>query len=113
MKNGILSQRKKKVLLTKGCPLFIFRKGYHKTGIRILRLVRGCIVSHDIKILHLKIIKKGPKCYTGLTKAKNSQPKRLGPKRAIRILNKFGLLAAYQEKKKNKKEQKNLRFMII
>ena len=98
MKNGILTQGKKKVLLTKGCSLFRFRKGYHRTGIRIRRLVRGCIVSHDIKNLHLKIIKKGPKEIEGLTTAK--------------ILKEFGLLQTYTEKKKNKEEQKNLRFMI-
>ena len=112
MKNGILSQGKKKVLLTKGCSLFRFRKGYHRTGIRIRRLVRGCIVSHDIKNLHLKIIKKGPKEIEGLTTAKDAQPKRLGPKRATKILKEFGLLQTYTEKKKNKEEQKNLRFMI-
>ena len=112
MKNGILTQGKKKVLLTKGCSLFRFRKGYHRTGIRIRRLVRGCIVSHDIKNLHLKIIKKGPKEIEGLTTAKDAQPKRLGPKRATKILKEFGLLQTYTEKKKNKEEQKNLRFMI-
>ena len=112
MKNGILSQGKKKVLLTKGCSLFRFRRGYHRTGIRIRRLVRGCIVSHDIKNLHLKIIKKGPKEIAGLTEAKDAQPKRLGPKRATKILKEFGLLAAYTDKKKDKEQQKNLRFMI-
>ena len=112
MKNGILAQGKKKVLLTKGCSLFRFRKGYHRTGIRIRRLVRGCIVSHDIKNLHLKIVKKGPKEIAGLTEAKDAQPKRLGPKRATKILKEFGLLATYTEKKKNKEEAKNLRFMI-
>ena len=112
MKNGILTQGKKKVLLTKGCSLFRFRKGYHRTGIRIRRLVRGCIVSHDIKNLHLKIIKKGPKEIEGLTTAIDAQPKRLGPKRATKILKEFGLLQTYTEKKKNKEEQKNLRFMI-
>ena len=112
MKNGILAQGKKKVLLTKGSSLFRFRKGYHRTGIRIRRLVRGCIVSHDIKNLHLKIIKKGPKEIAGLTEAKDAQPKRLGPKRATKILKEFGLLTTYTEKKKNKEEAKNLRFMI-
>ena len=112
MKNGILSQAKKKVLLTKGCSLFRFRKGYHRTGIRIRRLVRGCIVSHDIKNLHLKIIKKGPKEIEGLTTEKDAQPKRLGPKRATRILKEFGLYSTYQEKKKDKEQRKNLRFMI-
>lgn len=117
MKNGILAQTKKKVLLTKGCSLFRFRRGYHRAGIRKRRLVRGCIVSHDIKNLHLKIIKKGPKDIAGLTEAKDAQPKRLGPKRATKILKEFGLLATYTEKKKLKgkegeDQRKNLRFLI-
>ena len=112
MKNGILAQGKKKVLLTKGCSLFRFRKGYHRSGIRVRRLVRGCIISNDIKNLHLKIIKKGAKPIEGLTDEKAAQPKRLGPKRASRILKQFGLVGVYNEKKKNKDERKNLRFMI-
>ena len=112
MKNGILAQGKKKVLLTKGCSLFRFRKGYHRSGIRVRRLVRGCIISNDIKNVHLKIIKKGAKPIAGLTEEKDTQPKRLGPKRATRILKQFGLTAVYNEKKKNKEERKNLRFMI-
>ena len=112
MKNGILSQAKKKVLLTKGCSLFRFRRGYHRSGIRIRRLVRGCIISHDIKNVHLKIIKKGAKPIPGLTEEKDAKPKRLGPKRATKILKQFGLTAVYNEKKKNKEERKNLRFMI-
>ena len=99
MKNGILSQGKKRVLLTKGCSLFRYRKGYHRSGIRIRKLVRGCIISNDIKNLHLKIIKKGAKPISGLTEEKDAQPKRLGPKR-------------YNEKKKDKEGRKNLRFMI-
>ena len=112
MKNGILAQGKKKVLLTKGCSLFRFRKGYHRSGIRVRRLVRGCIISNDIKNLHLKIIKKGAKPIEGLTEEKVAVPKRLGPKRATRILKAFGLTGVYNEKKKNKEERKNLRFMI-
>ena len=112
MKNGILAQGKKKVLLTKGCSLFRFRKGYHRSGIRVRRLVRGCIISNDIKNVHLKIIKKGAKPIAGLTEKEDAQPKRLGPKRATRILKQFGLTAVYNEKKKNKEERKNLRFMI-
>ena len=112
MKNGILAQGKKKVLLTKGCSLFRFRKGYHRSGIRVRRLVRGCIISNDIKNLHLKIIKKGAKPIEGLTEEKDAKPKRLGPKRATRILKAFGLTGVYTDKKKNKDERKNLRFMI-
>ena len=112
MKNGILAQGKKKVLLTKGCSLFRYRKGFHRSGIRIRRLVRGCIISNDIKNLHLKIIKKGAKPIEGLTEEKDAKPKRLGPKRATRILKEFGLIGAYTEKKKNADERKTLRFMI-
>ena len=112
MKNGILTQGKKKVLLTKGCSLFRFRKGYHRAGVRRRRLVRGCIISNDIKNLHLKIIQKGPKPIDGLTQEKDAQPKRLGPKRATKILKQFGLTEVYNKKKKEKEERKNLRFMI-
>ena len=112
MKNGILAQQKKKVLLTKGCSLFRYRKGYHRSGIRVRRLVRGCIISNDIKNLHLKIIKKGAKPIAGLTEEKDAKPKRLGPKRATRILKQFGLTGVYNEKKKNNDDKKNLRFMI-
>ena len=106
MKNGILSQGKKRVLLTKGCSLFRFRKGFHRTGIRIRKLVRGCIISNDIKNLHLKIIKKGAKPIAGLTEEKDAKPKRLGPKRATRILKQFGLTGVYNEKKRIKKQEK-------
>ena len=107
-----MPKEKKKVLLTKGCSLFRYRKGYHRSGIRVRRLVRGCIISNDIKNVHLKIIKKGAKPIAGLTEEKDAQPKRLGPKRATRILKQFGLTTVYNEKKKSKEERKNLRFMI-
>ena len=112
MKNGILTHAKKKVLLHKGQSMFHFRRGLHRTGVRIRRLVRGCIISNDIKIIHLKVIQKGEKDIAGLTEEKDAQPKRLGPKRATKILKEFGLLADYNDKKKNPEERKNLRYMI-
>ena len=112
MKNGVLTQGKKRILLTKGCSMFRFKRNYHRRGIRKRRLVRGCIVSHDIKILNLKIIKKGANPIPGLTETGCEVPKRLGPKRATKILKQFGLIDIYNEKKKNKEERKNLRFMI-
>jgi len=60
MKNGILTQGRKKILLSKGSKNFRFKNGYHRTGVRKRKLVRGCIVSHSIKVLHLKIVKAGP-----------------------------------------------------
>jgi small subunit ribosomal protein S6e len=59
MKNGILTQGRKRILLQKGSGNFRFKKGYHRTGVRKRMLVRGCIVSPDIKVLNLKIIKLG------------------------------------------------------
>jgi small subunit ribosomal protein S6e len=65
MKNGILTQGRKKILLTKGCKNFRFKNGYHRTGVRKRKLVRGCIVSHSIKVLHLKIVKTGANTIPG------------------------------------------------
>ena len=106
MKNGVLTQAKKRILLTKGCSMFRFKRGYHRRGIRTRKLVRGCIVSHDIKILNLKVIKRGANPIPGLTDIEH--PKRLGPKRATRILKQFGLTELYNEKKKIKSKEKIL-----
>ena len=112
MKNGVLTQGKKRILLHKGLSMFRFRKGYTRSGSRERRLVRGCIVSPDIKVLHLKVVKRGPKPIPGLTDEGCEVPKRLGPKRATKILKTLGLTAIYAEKKKNKEERKTLRLMF-
>lgn len=112
MKNGILTQAKKRILLQKGCSLFRFKKGYHRRGIRERKLVRGCIVSPEIKVLHMKITKRGANPIPGLTEQGCEVPKRLGPKRATKILKQFGLTEIYNNKKKNAEDQKNLRYMI-
>lgn len=110
MKNGILTQGRKRILLNKGKSGFRFRSGYHREGVRKRKLVRGCIVSSDIKILHLKVTKIGAQPIPGLTE--DAQPKRLGPKRANNILKEFGLLEMYNKKKQNTEERKTVRFMI-
>lgn len=112
MKNGILTQGKKRILLTKGNKMFRFKKGLHHSGVRIRKLVRGCIVSPDIKVLHLKIIKKGPKDIPDLIEANTEVHKRLGPKRATKILKQFGLTEVYNEKKQKKENRETLRYMI-
>ena len=57
-----------------GCRGYGMRKGeaYRKS-------VRGCIISHNISVLHLVIVKKGDDEIPGLTD--NQIPRRLGPKR--------------------------------
>jgi small subunit ribosomal protein S6e len=110
MKNGILTQGRKRILLTKGNAMFRFRSGYHREGVRKRKLVRGCIVSPDIRILNLKVSKIGTNPIPGLTD--DAQPKRLGPKRANNILKEFGLLEMYNKKKSNTEERKTIRFMV-
>jgi small subunit ribosomal protein S6e len=112
MKNGILTAGRKRILLEKGDTMFRFRSGYHRTGVRKRKLVRGCIVSPDIRILNIKIVKIGPKPIPGLTEEGSAMPKRLGPKRANNILKEFGLLEIYNKKKTNTEERKTIRFMI-
>ena len=65
MKNGILTQARKRILLQKGSKNFRFKKGYHRPGVRKRQLVRGCIVSPDIKVLNLKITKIGSQAIPG------------------------------------------------
>jgi small subunit ribosomal protein S6e len=112
MKNGILTQGRKRILLQKGSKNFRFKKGYHRTGVRQRMLVRGCIVSPDIKVLNLKIIKLGGNAIPGLTEQGSELPKRLGPKRATNILKQFGILDIYNKKKANAEDRKTLRFMV-
>ena len=108
MKNGILTQGRKRILLQKGSKNFRFKKGDHRAGVRKRKVVRGCIVSPDIKVLNLKITKVGQQAIPGkininlgLTEQGSELPKRLGPKRATNILKQFGILDIYNKKKTN------------
>ena len=110
MKNGILTQGRKRILLKKGSSMFRFKKGFHRQGVRQRKLVRGCIVSPDIRILNIKVVKIGPNAIPGLSE--DPLPNRKGPKKANRILKDFGLLEMYNKKKQNPEERKTLRYMI-
>uniref|UniRef100_A0A8C2A7B0 Small ribosomal subunit protein eS6 n=1 Tax=Cyprinus carpio TaxID=7962 RepID=A0A8C2A7B0_CYPCA len=55
-----------------------------RTGERKRKSVRGCIVDANLSVLNLVIIRKGEKDIPGLTDS--TVPRRLGPKRASRIL---------------------------
>ena len=112
MKNGVLTAGRKRILLSKGDTMFRFRNGYHREGVRKRKLVRGCIVSPDIRILNIKVVKIGPKPIPGLTEEGSALPKRLGPKRANNILKEFGLIEIYNKKKTNTEERKTIRFMV-
>ena len=73
--------------------MFRFKKGYHRDGVRLRKLVRCFMVSPNIKILNIKIVKIGPKPIPGLSE--NPLPKRKEPKKANKILKEFGLLEIY------------------
>lgn len=85
MKQGVLTTKKVQLLLKKG------DKGYRcrRDGVRKRKFVRGCIVDSNLSVLSLVIVKKGESEIEGLTDV--SIPRRLGPKRAGKIIKMFNL----------------------
>lgn len=85
MMQGVLEKKRVRLLLNKssGC--------YHpeKKGERRRKSVRGCIVSNDLSVLNLIIVKQGEADIDGVTN--NFKAKRLGPKRASKIRRLFEL----------------------
>jgi len=85
MKQGVLLNKRTRLLLGKGHSCYRPRRG----GERKRKSVRGCEVGSDIAALALKVIVKGEQEIVGLTD--KSIPNRLGPKRASRIRKLFSL----------------------
>jgi small subunit ribosomal protein S6e len=112
MKNGVLTAERRRLLLKRGSSGINFRRGVQRTGCKIRKLVRGCVVSPEIKMVNIKIVKVGQTVIPGLTDPADAIPKRLGPKIANNILKEFGLLDVYNRKKQNAEERKTLRYMI-
>lgn len=79
MKQGVLQQRRVRLLLSKGHSCYRPRR----TGERVRKSVRGCIVGNDIAVLAVAVVKQGDADIPGLTD--NVLPKRLGPKRATKV----------------------------
>ena len=79
MKQGVLTQGRVRLLLSKGHSCYRPRK----TGERKRKSVRGCIVDGQLSVLSCTIVKKGEAEIPGLTD--NTIPRRLGPKRASKI----------------------------
>ncbi|RWW58223.1 hypothetical protein BHE74_00034943 [Ensete ventricosum] len=74
-------------LFVKGTPCF---RGYgRRNGERRRKSVRGCIVSPDLSVLNLVIVKKGENDLPGLTDIE--KPRMRGPKRASKIRKLFNL----------------------
>jgi len=85
MKQGVLTTQRVRLLLSKGHSMYRPRK----RGERKRKSVRGCIVSGELSVLNLVVVKKGPAEIPGLTDT--VKPRRLGPKRASRIRKLFNL----------------------
>ncbi|KAE8683498.1 40S ribosomal protein S6 [Hibiscus syriacus] len=87
MKQGVLTPGSVRLLLHRGTPCF---RGYGKhNGERRRKSVRGCIVSQDLSVLNLVIVKKGENDLLGLTDTE--KPRMRGPKRASKIRKIFNL----------------------
>ncbi|KAL2456259.1 40S ribosomal protein S6-2 [Abeliophyllum distichum] len=81
MKQGVLTPGRVRLLLYRGTPCF--RGHGRRNGERRRKSVRGCIVSPDLSVLNLVIVKKGDNDLPGLTNIK--KPRMRGPKRASKI----------------------------
>jgi len=71
MKNGVLTQGRRNIMLQKGNKNFHFRRGCHRVGLSKRKLVRGCIISPEIRVLNLKIVKVGSKPIPGIVSKVN------------------------------------------
>jgi len=85
MKQGVLTAARVRILFRDGMSGYRIRK----RGERKRKSTRGCIVSSDLSILNLVVVKKGPAEIEGLTD--QQKPRRLGPKRASKIRKLFNL----------------------
>ncbi|KAJ4793645.1 40S ribosomal protein S6 [Rhynchospora pubera] len=83
MKQGVLTPGRVRILLHRGTPCF---RGY---GRRRRKSVCGCIVSPDLLVLNLVIVKKGENDLPGLTDIE--KPRLRGPNRDSKIRKLFNL----------------------
>jgi len=87
MKQGVLTNSRVRLMLPRGAVGFQCWRG--RKGERRRKSVRGCIVSGDIAVINLVVVKKGEKDIEGLTD--NVKPRTLGPKRASKLRKLFNL----------------------
>jgi small subunit ribosomal protein S6e len=85
MKQGVLTSQRVRLLFSEGHSCYRTRR----PGERKRKSVRGCIVSADLSVLNLVVVKKGPQEIPGLTDSE--KPRRHGPKRANNIRKLFNL----------------------
>ena len=107
MKQGVLVNKRVRLLLAAGHTNYRPRR----TGERKRKSVRGCIVGHDISVLHLVIVKKGQNELPGITD--DPRPRRLGPKRASKIRKLFALDQGVNKKEKKADERDDVRRYVV
>jgi len=83
--NGVLVPQRVRLLLGPNHKCYRQRR----TGERKRKSVRGCIISNDLSVLAISIVKRGEGELPGVTDLVH--PKRLGPKRASKIRKFFNL----------------------
>jgi len=87
MRQGVLTNQRVRLLMSIGQQCF---RGYgRRSGERRRKSVRGCVISSDLSVLNLKIVKKGEQELPGLTD--EEKPRMRGPKRASKIRKLFNL----------------------
>ena len=87
MKQGVLVPGRVRLLMTPGDACF---RGFgRRSGERRRKSVRGCVVSPDLSVLNLVVVKKGAADVPGLTD--EEKPRMRGPKRASKIRKLFNL----------------------
>jgi small subunit ribosomal protein S6e len=87
MKQGVLTTSRVRLLIPKG--ELGFQRWRGRAGERRRKSVRGCIISGDIAVANLVIVKKGDAEIEGLTD--KVKPRTLGPKRASKLRKLFNL----------------------
>lgn len=87
MKQGVLTNLRVRLLMSPGDQCF--RGHGRRSGERRRKSVRGCVVSPDLSVLNLVIVKKGEADLPGLTD--EEKPRMRGPKRASKIRKLFAL----------------------
>merc|ERR1711981_296271 len=85
MLQGVLTPDRVRLLMKKGSKCYRQRR----TGEMKRKSVRGCIVSQELSVLNLVLVKKGEQDVPGLTD--DQKPIKLGPKRATKIRKMFNL----------------------
>ena len=87
MRQGVLTNGRVQLLMSPGDQCFAGHG--RRSGERRRKSVRGCIVSPDIAVLNLIVVKKGDADVPGLTD--EEKPRMRGPKRASKIRKLFAL----------------------